>query len=89
MLLTYMSVRLCACVALVCAAITSHASAFENALASWCLCAYLVQMRADTSHKRRFESFLCMSTTTYTYADKNMRASMRFDLCTVAVRIQS
>ena len=34
MLLTYINVRLCVCVALVFAATTSHASAFENALAS-------------------------------------------------------
>ena len=32
-------------------------------------------MRAATSHKRRFESFLCMNTTTYTYSDKNMWTS--------------
>ena len=58
--------------------------------------------RFESSHKHRFESFLCMSTTTYTYSDENMwtrachvkqirmqciRYLLRFDLCTVAVRI--
>ena len=55
-----------------------HASAFENALASWCLCAYLVQMRADTSHKLRFESSCCMNTTTYTYSDESMWTNLCF-----------